>query len=140
MVRLVPARRLRAVSLRTNPNCRMARSIRARVCGTTTPGWFRKFDTVEAETPATAATSLTPGRGTTEERVGGDIANPLTVGHGDCHDTTAGLVPRIRFGLIAALQLHIDSRRHQFYGEGTIRCNVAIDPSEWGASGVAHCS
>jgi uncharacterized protein YgbK (DUF1537 family) len=56
-VRLRPARRCRADSLRTKPSAAIAAWTRSRVAGATVSGRLRTLLTVPTETPAAAATS-----------------------------------------------------------------------------------
>ena len=58
--RLRPSRSWRPDSLRTKPSSAIASSTRSRVATATSSGRFSTFDTVPTETPARAATSLTP--------------------------------------------------------------------------------
>jgi hypothetical protein len=61
MVRLLPARSCRAVSLRTNPSSTIAAWTRVRVFSLTRCGRLSTLDTVPTDTPARAATSFMPG-------------------------------------------------------------------------------
>ena len=74
-----PEPQLAPDSLRTKPSSSIAWSTRSRVAAATSSGRFRTFDTVPTETPARAATSLTPVELRLTERIQPRVSSQLRV-------------------------------------------------------------